>query len=133
MGEADATVNALHSHRVLLVLVKATENVEEFGLGDARNQLDHVVQHDRGLLAYLWCLVLRDLIVHRHYFLLIGRAHVRVDDWEELDCREFRREAVAVHQSLYHAHDAAFEVSDLDHLKNFLDALCRLSHKPNRC
>ena len=57
MREADTAVNTLHSHGVLLIFIKAAENVEELSLGHTRNQLDHVVEDDSGLLAYL-----RDLV-----------------------------------------------------------------------
>lgn len=116
MRKADTTIDALHPHRVLLVLVEAAENVQELGLGDARDQLDHIVEDNGGLLANLWGLILRNLVVHCYDLLLIGWAHVRVDDGEELNGGEFRREAVTVHQALDHAHDPTLEVSYLDHL-----------------
>lgn len=45
---------------------------------------------------------------------------------EELNRCELRSEALAVDETLYHAHDARFEIADADCSQYFFDAFCRL-------
>ena len=58
MSEADTTVDSLHTNRVLLILVKPGEDVEELCLADLWDQFDHFVEDDSCLFAHLRCLVL---------------------------------------------------------------------------
>lgn len=43
MRELNAAINALHSYCVLIVLVKATENVQQLCLRHFRNKFDHFI------------------------------------------------------------------------------------------
>lgn len=96
MCEADAAIDALHADRVLLILVKSREDVQEFRFGHLWDQLDHVVENDGRLFAHLGSLIQGDLVVHLHQLLLVDGRDVRVHAGEELHGGEFGCEAVAV-------------------------------------
>ena len=53
LGKMDATIDTLHSYRVLVVLIKVSENLEKILLRHQRDQLDHVVQDKRSALSNL--------------------------------------------------------------------------------
>ena len=126
MREADAAVDALHAHCVLLILVEAGEDVEQLCLGHLWDQLNHIVKHDGCLLAYLRRLILGDLVVHIHNLLLVGRREGCVYAGEHLNGSELGRETLTVHQSLNHAHDDVLEVTDADGSEDLLHACYRL-------
>ena len=126
MGEADTTVDALHSDSVLLVLVKATEDIEQLSLRHLWNQFDHVVENNGGLLSNLGSLVLGNRIINCHNLLLTCGANVGVHTGEELHGRKLRRVTLSIHQTLDHAHDAALKIFYPDRLQDFFDALCCL-------
>lgn len=67
-----------------------------------------------------------DLVVHVHDLLLVGGRQGSVHAREHLNCSEFSRETLPVHQSLNHAHDDVLKVTDSDAGENFLHALNRL-------
>lgn len=97
MSKANATVDALHAHSVLLVLVEPREYFEQFSLTDLWDQLDHVVENNSSLLSDLRCLILRDRVVHSHEFLLGSGSDLGVDTGEELDGSKLRSEAIPIH------------------------------------
>ena len=61
LGEVNYAVDALHADRVLVVGVKVAEYLQEFCFGGLRDQLDHVVEHERGTFPDLRDLVLAGL------------------------------------------------------------------------
>lgn len=126
MSKADAAVDSLHPNGVLLVLVEAREDVQQLSFTDLRDQLDHVVEDNGGLLAHLWGFILRNRVVHCHEFLLGSRRNVGIDAWEELYSCELRCKTVSTHQALNHSHNGSLKVSDPDRRQNLLHALRRL-------
>ena len=61
LREMDASVNSLHSHRVLVILVEVTENLEQILLWHQWDQLYHVIQHEGSAFSNLRDFVLRSL------------------------------------------------------------------------
>lgn len=60
-GKVNTTVNTLHSNTVLLVLVEIAENLEQVLLRNVRNQLYHIIYHERSTFSDLGNLILRGL------------------------------------------------------------------------
>lgn len=61
LGEVNATVDALHSNWILLILVELAEDVEEILVWNQWNKLYHIVQYKWCTLPNLWYLILRSL------------------------------------------------------------------------
>ena len=120
--EANTAVDALHAHRVLLVLVEPREHVQQFSLAHFWDQLNHIVENDGSLFANLRSLILTDSVEHGHDLLLLGAGERGVHTREQLNSSEFRGVALAVHQSLQHRHDGVLKVLDPDKCQHFLHA-----------